>query len=553
MSTTSRIASSQNTDFMHGAGQLPALRWWLTLLGVVALLLSPMLCFPQSFDHTMFLRGADCLLQGGHLYRDYIDIKPPLLYYFFALVRAMSGHGEMGFRAFDMVYQSLSSVWLAYVCLRLFNNRPAAAASAILYALCYIAPGFAEVMQPDCIATPLISTVVLLLITRPHGYLSDALVGLACALLFSLKYTLGIALPFALIVMLWLQTQQRAVRWQRVMWLSLGLVPGLCIGFFAFADAQTRVAYGHVLDFLRYYTSHPPMDAALLKTALKAFGTYMGDMLSISIVTLVVMGVIAVNKSTAVTTPTSEQELELKRKRDIVAALLLFIVLLWLSVLVEKKFLINHFMRAFVPMMVLAGLGYAWLREQLRLHPPQTSSARIVWMVVLLAALLFSPLPRWMSQVQLARLYVFDRAAYDATFEDAKHISFERVQVHQVREYIEGHRKTGDKTFVMGVGIIPLYDELQEPVWSRSGASCFYFADNAPAVWIADMHEDLQKTDWLVVATHDNNPVATGNGRSSYDALRLDSTASAIVDKQFELVLQLRSINLYHRRAVVAN
>ena len=59
--------------------------------------------WPFNWDHGIFAWIAETIVHGGLPYRDAWDVKGPLTFYTFALVRAVTGRGMWGIRLFDLV------------------------------------------------------------------------------------------------------------------------------------------------------------------------------------------------------------------------------------------------------------------------------------------------------------------------------------------------------------------------------------------------------------------------------------------------------------------
>jgi hypothetical protein len=56
------------------------------LIFIIIVLLLPTLAFPLSSDLSIFMMMGDYILEGKTIYQDFVDIKPPFLYYVFAFI-----------------------------------------------------------------------------------------------------------------------------------------------------------------------------------------------------------------------------------------------------------------------------------------------------------------------------------------------------------------------------------------------------------------------------------------------------------------------------------
>ena len=73
------------------------------------LLLAPILFFPIATDTAIFIQAGKIITHGGLPYVDFIDIKPPFIYYIFAFIYSIFGNSEIGIRLFDFIIQTLTA------------------------------------------------------------------------------------------------------------------------------------------------------------------------------------------------------------------------------------------------------------------------------------------------------------------------------------------------------------------------------------------------------------------------------------------------------------
>lgn len=82
------------------------------LLGLSAFLLLVLLDFGFGRDQATFTVVGDAILHGGSPYRDAFDIKPPAVYFVYALAGWLFGPGMMGIRVLEAM--GLASVFVAF-------------------------------------------------------------------------------------------------------------------------------------------------------------------------------------------------------------------------------------------------------------------------------------------------------------------------------------------------------------------------------------------------------------------------------------------------------
>ena len=82
------------------------------MAAVVVLLLSPAILFPVSPDTGLYFVSGWKILGGGLHYRDIVDLKPPPIYYLYALA-GLFGRNAIAFRLLDFLLQCATCLLLA--------------------------------------------------------------------------------------------------------------------------------------------------------------------------------------------------------------------------------------------------------------------------------------------------------------------------------------------------------------------------------------------------------------------------------------------------------
>ncbi|HET9135632.1 MAG TPA: glycosyltransferase family 39 protein [Candidatus Kapabacteria bacterium] len=110
---------------------------------LVALLLLMMLPFPFGHDQALFEAGGAAIARDGAVpFRDFLDMKQPLIFYIYSFGIMVFGRSEWGPRAVDAAYH-LISLFLYYLLLRsVYKNEKIALGSVLLYTAYYCGTGF---------------------------------------------------------------------------------------------------------------------------------------------------------------------------------------------------------------------------------------------------------------------------------------------------------------------------------------------------------------------------------------------------------------------------
>ncbi len=137
-------------------------------LGVVLLIGLPTLNFPYGPDQALFAYIGDQLAHGKTLYVDVWDVKPPGIFWLYALATRLPGEFR-GVRAFDMLW-TLATVAAVYALGRHLWGRAAGALAGGLYGMAYAtASGYWNMAQPDSFMVLPVMIGVLMWDREPRG------------------------------------------------------------------------------------------------------------------------------------------------------------------------------------------------------------------------------------------------------------------------------------------------------------------------------------------------------------------------------------------------
>ncbi len=175
-----------------GNGRRFTRRDWIVVSAVLFLLMVPTLAAPLGSDQALFFTAGETILRGGVPYRDFIDIKPPLIYYLYAGAIATFGHTSVSIRIFDIILQSIG-LWIMIALVRRCISDGVAVLAALFYLLLYLGQGHDCLAQTESYVGLLGCSVAWILLYKRTvwGFLA---VGGLVALLFLFKSTLAIVL-----------------------------------------------------------------------------------------------------------------------------------------------------------------------------------------------------------------------------------------------------------------------------------------------------------------------------------------------------------------------
>ncbi|MER3420419.1 MAG: hypothetical protein C4290_07795, partial [Chloroflexota bacterium] len=242
----------------RGARCLAALvaHWPLVAaLAGVALAGVPTLNFQYGPDQALFAYIGRKLLHGDVLYVDWWDVKPPAVFWTYALV-AWLPDGARTVRAFDLLY-TLVIVAAIYALGRRYWGRGAGAVAGFLYGLVYVTgSGYWNMAQPD-------SFMVLPLVLGVLAWERGRVVGsraalLTSGLLFGLAFQyrpVAALFPLALVAgQVLARAWREALRSTLLLGLGAVLVQGVTMLYLALGGALGEYLYAQ-FRFARHYAA----------------------------------------------------------------------------------------------------------------------------------------------------------------------------------------------------------------------------------------------------------------------------------------------------------
>jgi uncharacterized membrane protein HdeD (DUF308 family) len=482
------------------------------------------------------MRGGAVILEGGRLYQDFIDIKPPALYYIFALSQLLFGTSEMSIRLFDLIWQFATALALYFCIFKISNNKKWAYLSALIYVISYTAINYSQSLQCESFASIFILLVVFFYHQRP-SLKNDIFIGACCALLIALKYTFGVVLIAVGILVIIDNFSAKAFAVKRMLRIGIGLAVGLMFGLFPLFDPVTFDAFKKVFAYTALYSASTVSHGPFILTLSEATGAAFTDYYSLLFTILLITGIILIVKD----------YLSQSQNQNISLLLSLIVInsLLFVSVIVEKKFIPYHFLRLYLPSAIISayGLYRILIHKDKRVNPGYLLIPAVVLLLVL------SPVARYANLVPMMASYIHDKGKYDAFYERNDRLSVNRVQQKAVAGFIKPQLGSGQKVLIMSIGGTSIYNFLGQFTSSKFGQSQFYFSNGAPQEWVRDMYAEVEKSTWIVVQVNDRYPALNGHNRTSLESLKADTFLSAYIPANYSQVFKTNDFVVFKRKS----
>jgi len=510
--------------------------------GIIVVLLLPTLALPLGPDQGIFFIVARKLLDGGLLYRDIVDIKPPLIYHMYAGAIWLMGPSAFSIHVLDVLLQ-LVTCWLLWRLIRGVGGGDLAAAVAIVVYVLILLAGSVQCLGQTESYTGLFGLPILYAITvrRTSGWLVAA--GCCAGALVLLKYTFGLALVGTVAYLVLFRDEPR--RWSMAGFVLLGwLLSMLALagymaipGVFESYRVVWRFTSAYIADmwqpgaFIKGATSTAVWEMAVEPSLLFTFAAGLGVGLAAG-----VMG-----GEGGRTQPL--------RVVQLLRLSLLFFVLFWASIVIEGRFLLYHFSRYSPFLAPLSAFGLVWIARRIATTTFASSwCVRRLALVALIVVLFYlSPATTalWRTEAValkgIARLMgwsVLSSVDRDAPYEEA-----EQVAVH-VRSNPPSGRDLMVVSGFSGViyercGVVPDYRLMHFEM---------YMARFAPPEWRRETERFLldRKPRFVVVQVGGHG---FGSSLDALETLRANPLCAAALDGDYREVARTTQLRLYERTA----
>lgn len=124
-------------------------RWLLAALLFVLLRAIPNLSYPIGRDQASFLVIGEGLLKGLRLYRDLWDIKPPGIFFLYAMLAKLFSHVDWSVGLIDILWLLLISCCI-FCFVERYLGKVAAAIAVVVNAAWHCENGYLDAAQPEC-------------------------------------------------------------------------------------------------------------------------------------------------------------------------------------------------------------------------------------------------------------------------------------------------------------------------------------------------------------------------------------------------------------------
>lgn len=523
-------------------GLLAGPRWAVYTAGGVAFVLLfglPTLIVPLGTDQVLYALGARTILDGGQLYRDLWEIKPPLVFLIYAVPFAIAGEHMEAIRVLDLVNTAVAMAAVFLLGRRFFGER-AGILGAAFYGFTYLTwntPSLGE--AEGFMAAPL---ALAFLLYRPEDGREDAgwraaAAGLLLGIVVALKAT-------ALLFVFGLPAAELLLR-DRARWSREGALMRLALAAGGFLIVQAALALylagaGVLDDFLdiqRHYTApYNRYRFAPEESHLRFLARTTWDWITFKSFLVVPAGVAVYF---ALFRPRHTPGVYL-----IALLSLLGVVGIWW----QGKMFDYHWLMVVPLLALLAGYTVDQLLELFGTLPRPRARIAAALLAAGILVLASNPILDTYDGYRVLVHYADGSMSRRQVEED--YLPLLSVN-HELVDYVKANGAPGDQLFIWGLWPVA-YWWLDEPLVDRFVANHGLRATWSPDSWRRELIEDLEANPprFFAVAYGDNQPWLVGTSQTSDQHLEQSfPELRAFLRESYVPVLDLNLFLLYERRA----
>lgn len=470
-------------------------------LALGLLILSIAMFFPVSSDMATFIQGGMILNNGGSLYVDYFDVKPPFVYYFFEFLYSIFGKNITLYRLFDFVYQTIFLLSCIYIFEKLDFRKNAIRLFTVLMPMAYVTLSFPHTFQVESLLFLPLIWYYYLSSKSNSSITNNILKGLLLGLAINLKYTFGILLLADILYLIIQRKNIKAIAFNTIIQLSIAFLVTLAL----FLPVILSGNFNSFIDFFNYmkeYSNYPALGFSWLQNTIM-FGTaFFTENYSLVLFLGALYTIFKIG--------TKDREVE-----NIVSVkgLLVFALVLFTSVVIERKLLIYHEQRLFPFLVMLSSVGLYLIFAEIKYYKKLTIA------MILFVTVIFSPIPRVINILKfpLGVIKVGEREFYSTLIEGNegrilnKHFA--------VADYINENTKS-DKVLLINTGGNEMICYFEFDYKYSFPQSAFYLNEKAPEYLKEKAFVNIKDAETIILQNNDHSHIMFFNDDTSLSSIQ---------------------------------
>lgn len=351
-------------------------------LTIGILILSIVIFFPLSSDLAAFIQGGIALKDGGHLYVNFFDVKPPFVNYLFEFIYTLFGKNITIYRVFDVAYMTTFLLSSLYVFNRLGFNKNAIRFFTVLMPIVYTSLDFPSANQVETLLfLPLIWYYYLS--SNPKKNKLDILInGVLLVFAINLKYTFSFILVADILYLLIQKKNIHYIITQSSIQIIIALILSYLL-LLPFIFSGNFDAFINFVEYMKEYNNYPPLESNFIFHIIKVIYSFFADNnLLILLLTAIYTIYIVAKKEKK-----NETTVQIK-------GLIIFLVVLFCSVFIERIMFPYHKQRFFPFLVMFLSLGIILLISEVKKYKKLSIA------MILFVYNLFNPIYRFIKIIK---------------------------------------------------------------------------------------------------------------------------------------------------------
>jgi 4-amino-4-deoxy-L-arabinose transferase-like glycosyltransferase len=511
----------------------------LFLLILLGIILFPIIFFGNCPDNAIYLEAGRTILEGKKIYVDFIDLKPPLFYTFYALLDILSFNSVILFNVISFVIFYLTSLILFFFVKQKINLQTGFVAS-IIYAISIVVLNINTTGQAETLFSifPLLTIIVYIksieqstISIFSKNSIPLIFYAVLLAVLFSLKYTFGLILVgFILYDILSGKFSKSELLLRNFYVVIIFIISTVLLHFLLF-DKEILEAYLLNFTFVKYYANVPALNMDLVKEIIKQTGIFFGDNFSLFFSISFLFGLVVYLTKQS------------KEKNILVEVSFLMFIMFFFSVVIERKMFTYHFGRLFIPLSILTAKGVSDFIHLLKNKWQDKSFNlfnKLTVVSLLLFFLIFSPVPRYLNILKTPVYYLKGQEAYLKYLDNSRPETNLNYPQYLVANYINKNYPAKINVLLIATSEFDLTYLLKENVIKLFPQRAYYLSAFSIPQYKTKFLKLLDSSDVLIIGKSDYSYHLTGNQDNSWQAIQKDTVYSKIINKNFKEVYSIK-------------
>jgi hypothetical protein len=494
-------------------------------IAICIIIIIPVIYFPYSGDLWIYVTGGQVIAEGGKIFKDFVDLKPPFLFMIFSVIYSIFGNSEINIRFAEFLIQSGIIISLYYLMRKVFDSANLAFSGIFFYALSYGALTHANTFQSESLLPLFILPIIFLRIrnqTNPNLFLQGLFIGLSGGL----KYTFISIFPAMFLADLFAKKQTKVFLREQLI-ILLGVLIGFGLTFILLLDSEVRAGFWEVQHFTYFYAQLPEVNFTLFKLAHEKVTYFFGNHLSMLFVSIIIIGLANIYSKSN----------NYQNQKQIINLLVSISLILLATVFIEKKFVTCHFTRLFIPLSFIFAIGTNELIKILKTKLEIITVKKIIVILIIIPfVIFFSPLPRYMTVLTPIPYYYLNKDKYLEHYNKPETHSVIHKEMDDVVKFVKNtdYFNENEKIMVLSLGCQTLNYYLDNKHISKFPLPLFPLS-GVSNKWFFEYYFEMLNADILVIQRDDSHPIVSGYKLPTWQKLNKDEFFRIEIEQNFKI------------------